>query len=147
MAKKSKKSRSKRVSLKKKYKVIRKAQKRKLGLLKDDDRTRLADTVSAKQNFVERETEVRISQEFLKVGQVILNLHARCVLDNTERAFYKELGRVIEASDVIWEVLDARDPLDLVPQEAVEKWLKNLREELAAVAVKCSTQGQRSNLG
>ncbi|KAL0383710.1 UNVERIFIED_CONTAM: Guanine nucleotide-binding protein-like NSN1 [Sesamum calycinum] len=94
--------------------------------------------------------------------------------DHSERAFYKELVKVVEASDVILEVLDARDPLgtrcgdmekmvmksgadkhlvlllnkiDLVPREAVEKWLKYLREELPTVAFKCSTQEQRSNLG
>ncbi|KAL8102002.1 guanine nucleotide-binding protein-like NSN1 [Apium graveolens] len=96
------------------------------------------------------------------------------IRDNSDRAFYKELAKVIEASDVILEVLDARDPIgtrcadvekmvlkagyekhlvlllnkiDLVPREAVEKWLKYLREELPTVAFKCSTQEQRSNLG
>lgn len=37
--------------------------------------------------------------------------------------------------------------IDLVPREAAQKWLKYLREELPAVAFKCSTQEQRSNLG
>ncbi|XP_071689403.1 guanine nucleotide-binding protein-like NSN1 [Rutidosis leptorrhynchoides] len=134
------------------------AKKRKLGLLEDDgdDITDLAEQVSAKE------------QEFGR----------KKVTDNSsntpERLFYKELAKVIEASDVILEVLDARDPIgtrcidmekmvlkagpeknlvlllnkiDLVPREAAEKWLKYLREELPAVAFKCSTQKQKTNLG
>ncbi|KAF2292608.1 hypothetical protein GH714_026000 [Hevea brasiliensis] len=111
------------------------AQKRKLGLLEDDDISKFADVASAKeQNFEERNGND-------DVGGIARNR------DNSDRAFYKELVKVIEESDVILEVLDARDPLDLVPREAVEKWLKYLREELPAVAFKCSTQEQRSNLG
>lgn len=94
--------------------------------------------------------------------------------DGSKRAFYKEFRKVVEAADVVIQVLDARDPLgcrcadvermvlksgphkrvvlllnkiDLVPREVVEKWLKYLREELPTVAFKCSTQSQRSNLG
>ncbi|CAL0300457.1 unnamed protein product [Lupinus luteus] len=33
------------------------------------------------------------------------------ILDNSDRAFYKELLKVFEASDVILEVLDAQNPL------------------------------------
>lgn len=94
--------------------------------------------------------------------------------DSSRRAFYKEFVKVVEAADVVIEVLDARDPLgcrcldverlvrrsgadkkvilllnkiDLVPREVAEAWLKYLREELPTVAFKCSTQKQASNLG
>ncbi|KAJ1432425.1 P-loop containing nucleoside triphosphate hydrolase, partial [Sesbania bispinosa] len=132
------------------------ARKRKLGLLEDDDNSKL------------------VEKDSPKTVMILL------LLGRTE---------VIEASDVLLEVLDARDPLgtrcvdiekmvmkmgpdkhlvlllnkigifvfalliicaptlDLVPREAVEKWLKYLREELPTVAFKCSTQQQRSNLG
>ncbi|XP_010524693.1 PREDICTED: guanine nucleotide-binding protein-like NSN1 [Tarenaya hassleriana] len=132
------------------------AQKRKLGLLESED----TKSEEGKEGFGEGKST---------------NAFARAVnvRDNSERAFYKELVKVIELSDVILEVLDARDPIgtrcvdmekmvmqsgpdkhlvlllnkiDLVPREAVEKWLKYLREELPAVAFKCSTQEQRSNL-
>lgn len=81
---------------------------------------------------------------------------------------------MVDAADVLLEVLDARDPLgcrakaierfildsgatkriililnkiDLVPREVVESWLKYLRNEFPAVAFKASTQSQRRHLG
>ncbi|KXZ51328.1 hypothetical protein GPECTOR_13g815 [Gonium pectorale] len=94
--------------------------------------------------------------------------------DNSRKAFYREFRRVVESSDVIIQVLDARDPLacrcpdveryirqtnpnkkiilllnkmDLVPREVGERWLKYFREELPTVAFKCSTQQQGRELG
>ena len=95
----------------------------------------------------------------------------RKIQERTSSAFYSDLKRVIEKSDVILQVIDARDPIgtrctdieqrilkagkrlvlvmnkiDLVPREIVEQWLKVLQSQFPAVAFKASTQNQRSNL-
>ncbi|XP_042907445.1 guanine nucleotide-binding protein-like 3 homolog [Parasteatoda tepidariorum] len=87
------------------------------------------------------------------------------------KSYYKDLKKVVEAADVILQVLDARDPLgsrcpqieemvissgkklvlvlnkiDLVPRASLEAWLKYLRQELPTVAFKASTQSQNTNL-
>jgi len=217
MVKKSKKSKSKRVPLKKKHKIIRKVKEhhkkkakeaKKLGLnrknktekdpgipndwpFKEQElkalearRERAIQEIDQKkaerkERAQKRKLGLLEDDEFSKVSKSAFSgepnsSEAGKNRDNSDRAFYKELVKVIEASDVILEVLDARDPLgtrcidmeklvmkagpnkhlvlllnkiDLIPREAVEKWLKYLREELPAVAFKCSTQEQRSNLG
>ncbi|XP_006876092.1 PREDICTED: guanine nucleotide-binding protein-like 3 [Chrysochloris asiatica] len=84
---------------------------------------------------------------------------------NPKKLYCQELKKVIEASDVVLEVLDARDPLgcrcpqveeaivqaghkklilvlnksDLVPKENLESWLNYLEKELPTVVFKAST--------
>ncbi|XP_003495330.1 guanine nucleotide-binding protein-like 3 isoform X2 [Cricetulus griseus] len=84
---------------------------------------------------------------------------------NPKKLHCQELKKVIEASDVVLEVLDARDPLgcrcpqveeaivqsghkklilvlnksDLVPKENLENWLNYLSKELPTVVFKAST--------
>ncbi|XP_030898848.1 guanine nucleotide-binding protein-like 3 [Melopsittacus undulatus] len=85
---------------------------------------------------------------------------------NSKESFCSELRKVIEASDVVLEVLDARDPMgcrcpqleeavtcsgegkklvlvlnkiDLVPKENLEKWLNYLKKEFPTVAFKSAT--------
>ncbi|XP_041671917.1 guanine nucleotide-binding protein-like 3 [Cheilinus undulatus] len=88
---------------------------------------------------------------------------------NSKQYLCSELNKVINASDVVMEVLDARDPLgcrcpqleeavvqsdgkkklifllskiDLVPKEKVERWIQCLQREFPVVAFKASTQIQ-----
>ncbi|CAM6009160.1 unnamed protein product [Sphagnum balticum] len=140
------------------------AQKRKLGLLdteEDEDLSQLAKDASKRSLEFDKRKKPRVSETVSPQ-------------DGSRRAFYKEFMKVVEASDVVIQVLDARDPLgsrcvdvermvhkagptkrivlllnkiDLVPREVVERWLKYLREELPTVAFKCNTQQQRTNLG
>lgn len=90
-----------------------------------------------------------------------------------QSASYKELSKVLELTNVVLEVLDARDPLgtrsraleqrvcskpntklilvlnkiDLIPRSNLLQWLKYLRNEYPTVAFKANTQQQRKHLG
>ena len=91
-----------------------------------------------------------------------------------KRHYMKELRAVVDQSDVILLVVDARDPMgcrapqaeqmvmadaqrkrlvivlnkiDLVPKKVVEAWLTELRKEFPTVAFRASQQDQKHNLG
>ncbi|RXK41329.1 hypothetical protein M231_01479 [Tremella mesenterica] len=96
------------------------------------------------------------------------------IRDSSSKAFMRELRKVIERSDVIIQVLDARDPdgtrsrwvedevrkragtgkrllgvvnkIDLVPRANLEAWIKHLRLSFPCMPFKSSTQSQRHNL-
>ncbi|XP_035007622.2 guanine nucleotide-binding protein-like 3-like protein [Hippoglossus stenolepis] len=120
------------------------------------------DILLRQRDFEQRETEMQS-----------LEKHVNFENENSRKAYYREFKKVVEAADVILEVLDARDPLgcrcpqveqaviqsgtnkkivlvlnkiDLVSKEIVEKWIKYLRNEFPTVAFKASTQQQNKNL-
>ncbi|XP_034537869.1 guanine nucleotide-binding protein-like 3-like protein [Notolabrus celidotus] len=120
------------------------------------------DILQRQRQFEQRETEMQS-----------LEKHVNFENENSRKAYYREFKKVVEASDVILEVLDARDPLgcrcpqveqaviqsgtnkkivlvlnkiDLVSKEIVEKWIKYLRNEFPTIAFKASTQQQSKNL-
>ncbi|KAM5289887.1 guanine nucleotide-binding protein-like 3-like protein isoform 1-T2 [Glossophaga mutica] len=136
---------------------------------REQERHRRRTLESYCQDVLRRQEEFESKEEVLQE----LNMFPQLDDEATRKAYYKEFCKVVEYSDVILEVLDARDPLgcrcfqmeeavlraegnkklvlvlnkiDLVPKEIVEKWLDYLRNELPTVAFKASTQHQVKNL-
>ncbi|XP_014022218.1 guanine nucleotide-binding protein-like 3 [Salmo salar] len=157
--------------------ILREAEQRRSKLEEEKEKKKLAKQQERaqkrkKENAAGRDADPKAkkarkelpSQEDL-VKQMVKQSDPR----NSKKHLCSELNKVIDASDVIVEILDARDPLgcrcpqleeavlkregnkkllfllnkiDLVPKENVEKWLQCLQLEFPVVAFKASTQLQ-----
>ncbi|AGV14692.1 nuclear GTP-binding protein, variant [Cryptococcus neoformans var. grubii H99] len=117
-----------------------------------------------------------ISSSSFDLGNVTFHdvIDTSLTKDSSSKAFMRELRKVIERSDVIIQVLDARDPegtrsrwvedevrkrdmqgkkllgvlnkIDLVPRANLEAWLKHLRHSFPTMPFKSSTQSQKQHL-
>uniref|UniRef100_A0A7N8YBD3 Guanine nucleotide-binding protein-like 3 n=1 Tax=Mastacembelus armatus TaxID=205130 RepID=A0A7N8YBD3_9TELE len=164
---------SKRLSCAKRYKIQKKVREHNKKLRKEakkkgvSKRVKKDPGVPSSAPFKEevlREAE----QRRLQVGNSSQVRTGLCY-KSSKRFLCSELNKVIDASDVVIEVLDARDPLgyrcpqleeavlqrdgnkklllvlnkiDLVPKENVEKWIRCLQREFPVVAFKASVQIQ-----
>ncbi|NWI70338.1 GNL3 protein, partial [Todus mexicanus] len=140
-------------------------QKQKLQRQKEHEKRR---KLEAKKNDMETKEKVEGKEKAEgKESSGKSKAKTKKVLDkNSKESFCRELRKVIEASDVVLEVLDARDPMgcrcpqleqavtcsggdkklllvlnkiDLVPKENLEKWLNYLKKEFPTVAFKSAT--------
>lgn len=105
------------------------------------------------------------SSTFEESAAAAPTVHGEAAVDRSRRAYGREVAKVVEMSDVVVEVLDARDPqgsrsarieasvvppkrlvlvlnkVDLVPRDVAARWLDVLRAEgHACLAFKASTQ-------
>ena len=131
----------------------------------------LMEESKSSQNLYNKETDENlISNKEQKDSEKKLNIINK---DLSRKAYIKVLDQVIENSDVILEVLDARDPLscrnkelenkiksgkyskkiilvlnkiDLIPVQNAIDWQKYLSNEFPCVLFKSNTQSQSNNL-
>jgi len=103
-----------------------------------------------------------LTEEEFKEAERLLDPNAKS-MQQSKKAYVRELKKVVEQADVVLEVLDARDPegcrnkeleaqiasagkkvilvvnkIDLVPPQNARMWEKYLRREFPTVLFKCN---------
>ncbi|XP_031710359.1 guanine nucleotide-binding protein-like 3 [Anarrhichthys ocellatus] len=153
-----------------KEEVLREAEQRRLQIEEDKEKKRQTKIVERAKKR-KKETASKGSEPTAKKARqdVVEKQPEKPAAPDKNSKHYlcSELNKVIDASDVVIEVLDARDPLgcrcpqleeavlqregnkklilvlskiDLVPIENVERWIQCLQLEFPVVAFKASTQ-------
>jgi len=139
---------------------------RKAKLLKDKEDQPLLDEMT----IIEANDRSIVYESKFKLEEAKYEAHEN---NKHNKKFYRELNQVLTASDIILEVLDARDPMgcrnreleakilgmpgekkiilvlnkiDLVPQQITQKWVTQLRKEFPTILFKANTQDQQSHL-
>uniref|UniRef100_A0A3Q3KKP8 Guanine nucleotide-binding protein-like 3 n=1 Tax=Monopterus albus TaxID=43700 RepID=A0A3Q3KKP8_MONAL len=155
-----------------KEEVLREAEERRLQIEEEKERKRQAkkEERAQKRKKEKEDASKETEPKAKKARQDENGKHSKkqTTQDKSSKQFLcSELNKVIDASDVIIEVLDARDPLgfrcpqleeavlqregnkklllvlnkiDLVPKENVERWIQCLQQEFPVLAFKASTQ-------
>ncbi|KAJ8047251.1 Guanine nucleotide-binding protein-like 3-like [Holothuria leucospilota] len=154
--------------------ILREAEERKMKLAEEKQNQKANKKKMSPLERMRRNAEKKQQMFQSKKGKSGVDASAGSKdLISSRKAYFKEVKKVVDAADVLIEVLDARDPLgtrcielekeimssggqkklvlllnkiDLVPRPVVEKWLKYLRNELPTIAFKASTQTQSKNL-
>ncbi|XP_068455107.1 guanine nucleotide-binding protein-like 3 [Clinocottus analis] len=149
-----------------KEQVLREAEQRRLQIEEEKEKkkkTKIEERAKKrKKEAASQEKEPKAK----KARQAVEQQPEKASPDRSSRHFLcSELNKVIDASDVVIQVLDARDPLgcrcpqleeavlrgnkklllvlskiDLVPKENVQRWIQSLQLEFPVVAFKASTQ-------
>ncbi|XP_030585641.1 guanine nucleotide-binding protein-like 3 [Archocentrus centrarchus] len=157
-----------------KEEVLREAEQRRLQIEEEKERKRQAKKEErAQKRKTDKEAASKeaepTAKKVRKDGSGNQSENKAAPDKNSKHFLCAELNKVLDASDVVIEVLDARDPLgcrcpqleeavlqrgggkklllvlnkiDLVPKENVEKWVRCLQQELPVVAFKASKQKQ-----
>ncbi|XP_070758807.1 guanine nucleotide-binding protein-like 3 [Enoplosus armatus] len=157
-----------------KEEILREAEQRRLQIEEEKQRKRQAKKEErAQKRKKEKEVSSKETEPKAKKArqdEVVKHSEKPTAADKSSQTYLcSELNKVIDASDVVIEVLDARDPLgcrcpqleeavlqragnkklllvlskiDLVPKENVERWIQCLQLEFPVVAFKASTQIQ-----
>uniref|UniRef100_UPI0037E96065 guanine nucleotide-binding protein-like 3 n=1 Tax=Semicossyphus pulcher TaxID=241346 RepID=UPI0037E96065 len=157
-----------------KEEVLREAEQRRLQIEEQKEKKRQAkkEERAQKRKKEKEDPKKETEPKAKKARQDDVEKHSQKQTgpDKTSKQYQcAELNKVINASDVVIEVLDARDPLgcrcpqleeavlqsdgkkkllfvlskiDLVPKENVERWIQCLQLEFPVVAFKASTQIQ-----